>query len=98
MADNDFMKITVAGVGCGGNNSVCRVAEAKSGGITYFGIDTDSKALRSEAVTPVHLGAKHGSGRGCGGNQRGKNCFAEFHVSFSFLYLRETAPERVRRL
>ena len=36
--------------------------------------------------------------RGCGGNQRGKNCFAEFHVSFSFLYLRETAPERVRRL
>ncbi len=77
MADNDFMKITVAGVGCGGNNSVCRVAEAKSGGITYFGIDTDSKALRSEAVTPVHLGAKHGSGRGCGGNPALGKAYAE---------------------
>ena len=68
MVENDFMKITVAGVGCGGCNSVCRVAEAKSAGITYIGIDTDCKALRSDAVMPIHLGAKHGSGRGCGGN------------------------------
>ena len=68
MMDNDFMKITVAGVGCGGNNSVCRVADAKPNGVTYFGIDTDGKALRSPVVTPIHLGAKHGSGRGCGGN------------------------------
>lgn len=68
MFENEFMKITVAGVGCGGNNSVCRVAEAKPNGITYFGIDTDKKPLNSNAVTPVHLGANHGSGRGCGGN------------------------------
>ncbi len=68
MFENDFMKITVAGVGCGGNNSVCRVADAKPNGITYYGIDTDKKALRSSAVTPIHLGANHGSGRGCGGN------------------------------
>lgn len=68
MFENEFMKITVAGVGCGGNNSVCRVAEAKPTGVTYYGIDTDKKPLRSQAVTPVHLGANHGSGRGCGGN------------------------------
>lgn len=65
--EKEIMKITVAGVGCGGNNSVCRVAEAKPSGITYYGIDTDTKPLRSMAVVPVSLDAKS-SGRGCGGN------------------------------
>ena len=62
--DQDMMKITVAGVGCGGNNSVCRVADVKPNGITYFGIDTDTKALRSNAVQPVAKGLKRGNGRG----------------------------------
>lgn len=65
--EREFMKITVAGVGCGGINSVCRVAEAKPTGVTYYGIDTDTKPLRSAAVTPVAIDAKS-NGRGCGGN------------------------------
>lgn len=75
--DSDFMKITVVGVGCGGNNSVCRVAEAKPEGITYYGIDTDNRPLRSPAVTHVLIGTKRGSGRGCGGNAELGKTFAE---------------------
>ena len=75
--DQDMMKITVAGVGCGGNNSVCRVADVKPNGITYYGIDTDTKALRSSAVQPVAIGVKRGSGRGCGGNAEAGKVAAE---------------------
>lgn len=75
--DQDMMKITVAGVGCGGNNSVCRVADVKPNGVTYYGIDTDTKALRSSVVQPVAIGVKRGNGRGCGGSAEAGKAAAE---------------------
>ena len=98
MFENDFMTITVAGVGCGGNNSVCRVADAKPNGITYYGIDTDKKALRSSAVTPIHLGANHGSGRGCGGNASLGKAAAEETMNFFSIFSRTASLRSSRRV
>ncbi len=75
--EQDTMKITVVGVGCGGNNSVCRVADIKPTGVTYYGIDTDTKPLRSNAVKPVAIGVKRGNGRGCGGSAEAGKAAAE---------------------
>jgi len=70
--EHDFAKITVVGVGGGGNNAVNRMIEAKVKGVSFVAINTDKQALRFSKVPDVErriqIGEKLTKGLGAGAN------------------------------
>ncbi|MDO5725443.1 MAG: cell division protein FtsZ [Tissierellia bacterium] len=69
MAQEDFAKIKVIGVGGGGNNAVNRMISAGVKGVEFISVNTDKQALSTSlAENKLQIGEKITKGLGAGAN------------------------------
>ena len=69
LEDNDLAKITVIGVGGGGNNAVKRMKEEGLQGVEFVAVNTDKQILNNLDInTKLQIGSKITKGLGAGAN------------------------------
>lgn len=69
MSDKNVVKISIMGVGGGGNNAVNRMVECGIPLVRYLSVNTDDGAVRhSNAEVKLQIGAKAAKGYGAGAN------------------------------
>ncbi len=71
IADTNFAKIKVIGVGGGGNSAINRMIDSNIQGVDFIAVNTDKQALKtSKAVKKIQIGNKLTKGLGAGANPK----------------------------